>query len=108
MSITDIGNSCRTAEEAFSPAGAAICEDESNQVTDTARLWACYAKAGAGDISENELVKAYLPLVKTLAGRLAMTLPPHVDSQDIYSAGLVGLLQAIRQFDPGAGVRFEA
>ena len=36
-----------------------------------------------------------------------MTLPPHVDGEDLYSAGLGGLLSAIRQYDPTAGTAFE-
>ena len=57
---------------------------------------------------EEELVRRYLPLVKTVVGRLAMTLPPHVDMEDLYSSGLVGLLNAIRCFNPHAGSSFES
>jgi RNA polymerase sigma factor for flagellar operon FliA len=53
------------------------------------------------------LVHDYLPLVKNVVGRLAMTLPPHVDGEDLYSAGLSGLLNAVRQYDPTAGTAFE-
>jgi RNA polymerase sigma factor for flagellar operon FliA len=56
---------------------------------------------------ENELVKEYLPLVRQIVGRLAMTLPSHVDFDDLHSAGLVGLLQALRNYDPGCGTSFE-
>jgi len=54
------------------------------------------------------MVEEYLPLVKTVVGRLAMSLPPHVDSEDLYSSGLVGLLNAVRQYDPLAGSSFES
>jgi len=70
-------------------------------------LWLRYAKAGAGSPSENTLVRQYLPLVKTVVGRLAMTLPAHVNSDDLYSAGLVGLLNAVRRFDTKCGSSFE-
>ena len=63
-------------------------------------LWLRYAKSGAGSASENSLVEQYLPLVKTVVGRLAMTLPSHVNGDDLYSAGLVGLLNAVRRFNP--------
>jgi RNA polymerase sigma factor for flagellar operon FliA len=56
---------------------------------------------------ENSLVEEYLPLVKTVIGRLAMTLPSHVNSDDLYSAGLVGLLNAMRRFNPENGTSFE-
>jgi RNA polymerase sigma factor for flagellar operon FliA len=71
-------------------------------------LWRRYAKSGPGGTTENELIEQYLPLVKTVVGRLAMTLPAHVNSDDLYSAGLVGLLNAVRRFDPKAGASFES
>ena len=43
--------------------------------------------------TENALVQKYLPLVSAVMGRLAMTLPEHVDHDDLYSVGLIGLLQ---------------
>src|SRR5271156_2714356 len=70
-------------------------------------LWRRYAKSGPGSESENSLIEQYLPLVKTVVGRLAMTLPSHVNSDDLYSAGLVGLLQAVRRFDRKCGSSFE-
>jgi RNA polymerase sigma factor for flagellar operon FliA len=36
-----------------------------------------------------------------------MTLPEHVSHDDLFSAGLVGLLQALRNFDPAANTSFE-
>jgi RNA polymerase sigma factor FliA len=36
-----------------------------------------------------------------------MTLPDHVDHDDLYSAGLVGLLQALRNYDPACNTSFE-
>jgi RNA polymerase sigma factor for flagellar operon FliA len=70
-------------------------------------LWLRYAKSGPGSSSENSLIEQYLPLVKTVVGRLAMTLPAHVNHDDLYSAGLVGLLQAVRRFDAKCGSSFE-
>src|ERR1700677_1678931 len=70
-------------------------------------LWRRYAKSGQGGESENNIVKQYLPLVKAVVGRLAMSLPSHVNSDDLYSAGLVGLLNAVRRFNPGTGASFE-
>ena len=71
-------------------------------------LWQRYRVSGPGDSSEEELVKAYLPLVKTVVGRLAMTLPSHVGVEDLYSVGLIGLLNAVRQFNPAIGAPFES
>lgn len=60
-----------------------------------------------GSPMESEMVEKYVPLVKNVVGRLAMTLPPHVDGEDLYSAGLTGLLSAVRQYNPNAGTSFE-
>lgn len=73
-----------------------------------AELWHRYHATGPGDSSEEELVKKYLPLVKTIVARVAMTLPPHIETEDLYSAGLIGLLTAVRKFDPKTGSPFEA
>jgi RNA polymerase sigma factor FliA len=70
-------------------------------------LWHRYHRQGPGDSSENDLIKSYLSLVKTVIGRLAISLPPHVDMEDLYSAGLVGLLNAVRNFDAKRGTAFE-
>src|SRR5437764_6388043 len=70
-------------------------------------LWPSRGRVRPGSAMEEELVEKYLPLVKNVVSRLAMTLPPHVDGEDLYSAGLGGLLSAIRQYDPTAGTAFE-
>ena len=70
-------------------------------------LWRHYQKE-AGSRTENALVERYLPLVRYAVGRLAMTLPDHVDRDDLHSAGLVGLLQSLRNYDPSSGTSFES
>jgi len=57
--------------------------------------------------TENALVQKYQPLVSAAVNRLAMTLPEHVDHDDLYSVGLVGLLQALRNYNPACGTSFE-
>src|ERR1700759_1134199 len=69
-------------------------------------LWKRYHQQ-ADTHTENDLVQQYLPLVSAILGRLAMTLPDHVDHDDLQSAGLVGLLQALRNYDPSSGNSFE-
>ncbi len=76
-------------------------------VPKTNLLWPSRSRIRPGSATEAELVEKYIPLVKGVVGRLAMTLPPHVDGDDLYSAGLGGLLNAIRQYDPTAGTAFE-
>ncbi|HUA39682.1 MAG TPA: FliA/WhiG family RNA polymerase sigma factor [Candidatus Sulfopaludibacter sp.] len=69
-------------------------------------LWQRYHQR-ADSSTENALVEQYLPLVVAVLGRLAMTLPEHVSHEDLHSAGLVGLLQALRNFNPACGSSFE-
>ena len=56
----------------------------------------------------DELISRYAPLVKTIAGRLALKLPQHVSQDDLTSAGLMGLLDAIDRFDVEKGVEFKS
>ena len=69
--------------------------------------WPSARRIRPGSALEGELVEKYVPLVKNVVGRLAMTLPPHVDGEELYSAGLTGLLNAVRQYNPNAGTSFE-
>lgn len=57
--------------------------------------------------ARDDLVVRYAPLVKYVIGRMAISLPAAMDSDDVLSAGTVGLLHAIDRFDPDKGVRFE-
>lgn len=77
--------------------------------SDVPGLWRRYNSSSVSqdDRTEDELVKAYLPLVKTMVGRMAISLPSHVDTDNLYSAGLLGLLNAIRHFDLKKGTAFE-
>jgi RNA polymerase sigma factor for flagellar operon FliA len=75
-------------------------------VASSQELWQRYHRRAEADV-ENALVEKYLPLVSAVMGRLAMTLPDHVDHDDLYSTGLLGLLQAMRNYDPTCGTSFE-
>jgi len=57
--------------------------------------------------SRDELIIAHLPLVKYLVGRIVPQLPPHLDSQDLMSAAVIGLINAADRFDPTRGVLFK-
>src|SRR3974390_1246613 len=70
-------------------------------------LWKRYHQRGHQTAAENALIQKYLPLVRTVLGRLAMSLPDHVDQDDLNSTGLIGLLQALRNYNPGCGTSFE-
>jgi RNA polymerase sigma factor for flagellar operon FliA len=55
----------------------------------------------------NVLVEHYLPLVKYNAERIWARLPDGVDLDDLISAGIFGLMDAIESFDLDRGVKFE-
>jgi len=57
--------------------------------------------------SKNELLARFAPLVRHAVERVATTLPRNVDHEDLYSAGVLGLLDAHAKFDPRKGVKFE-
>ena len=63
------------------------------------KAWQSYSSQDhqGGDL-ENDLVKEYLPLVKTVVGRIAINLPAHIHQDELLSPGLVGLLNAIRKY----------
>jgi RNA polymerase sigma factor FliA len=56
--------------------------------------------------ARNRLAEAYLPLVKACAIRLKGHLPRTVELDDLYHAGVFGLMEAIRKYDPAQEVLF--
>jgi RNA polymerase sigma factor for flagellar operon FliA len=74
---------------------------------DGPELWRLYLHQSTAS-TENALVECYLPLVGSILSRLAGTLPDEVDREDLYSAGLLGLLTALRKFNPATGVPFDS
>ena len=66
------------------------------------------ALKGSNDASARDhLIIHYSPLVKYVAGRVAAGLPQSVDSADLVSYGMFGLIDAIEKFDLGLGYQFE-
>jgi len=59
------------------------------------------------ETARNCLMEHYLPIVKYTAERLHTKLPDEVDVDDLMSAGIFGLMDAIKAFDPARGVKFE-
>ena len=56
----------------------------------------------------DRLIGQYAPLVKTIAGRMALRLPQHISQDDLKSSGLMGLLDAIDKYDSEKGVEFKS
>jgi RNA polymerase sigma factor for flagellar operon FliA len=59
------------------------------------------------ELVRNFLMERYLDLVRYTAERMHMKLPAEVEVDDLMSAGLFGLMDAINAFDPDRGVKFE-
>jgi RNA polymerase sigma factor FliA len=57
--------------------------------------------------SRDTLVVSYAPMVRYIASRKVRELPSHCDLDDLASAGLVALMEAIDRFDPAKGATFE-
>ncbi|MCH8152461.1 MAG: FliA/WhiG family RNA polymerase sigma factor [Planctomycetota bacterium] len=74
--------------------------------TPVEEVWRRYKKAGSDEL-RNFLIEHYLHLVKSTAERMHMRLPGEVDVEDLMSAGLFGLMDAIDAFDLERGVKFE-
>ena len=65
------------------------------------------AKAATEFASSNELVVLHEPLVKRIAYHLMSRLPASVQADDLIQAGMIGLIEASRKFDPEQGASFE-
>ena len=63
--------------------------------------------ASKDEEARNSIIENFLPIVKYTAERLHTKLPDEVDVDDLISAGIFGLVDAVNAFDPGRGVKFE-
>ncbi len=70
------------------------------------KLWKKYKKTKSRLLRE-EVVRKYLYLVKYVAGRVAIGLPPNVEFNDLVSYGILGLFDAIEKYDVNQGNKFE-
>ena len=57
---------------------------------------------------QERLMMEHLPTVRYLARRIHERLPQHVEMDDLVSAGVLGLIDAFRKFDPGKKVQFRS
>lgn len=73
---------------------------------DLEAVWLEYKEQG-GQHLRNRLVEQYLALVRYLAERIIVKLPQNVEVDDLYSAGIFGLMDAIDGYDLERGVKFE-
>jgi RNA polymerase sigma factor for flagellar operon FliA len=67
------------------------------------RAWSTRRDTSARD----RLVLSYTPMVRYLAAKKVRELPAHCELDDLASAGLVALIEAVDRFDPAKGATFE-
>ncbi len=68
--------------------------------------WLRYQRDGNPE-TRAKLLKQYLPLVRNVAGRMAIGFPRSVELSDLINTGVIGLVEAFGNFDPERGVKFE-
>jgi len=78
-------------------------EDERTAVE---QLWVDYKTTSSRE-ARDRLIIHYSPLVKYVAGRVAVGLPQNIDQADLVSYGIFGLIDAIDKFDTNRNIKFE-
>ncbi len=64
---------------------------------------------GRGKAAERDaMILAHIPLVRMIASRICRRLPSHVDSEELTSVGILGLIDAVDRFDAARGTPFKA
>ena len=69
-------------------------------------LWKDFKATGDQRLRER-LILHYSPLVKYVAGRVGVGLPPNIEQADLVSYGIFGLIDAIEKFDLERAIKFE-
>jgi RNA polymerase sigma factor for flagellar operon FliA len=75
-------------------------------MSDIDALWVEFKESAAPE-ARDKLILHYSPLVKYVAGRISASLPQNVDTADLVSYGIFGLIDAIEKFDITRDIKFE-
>ncbi len=85
----------------------AVLPSNGTDASPQAAAWRAYQGVPtSGAVDEKDLIERYLPLVRNVVDRIKLTLPPHIDADDLYSVGVTGLIAAVRKFNPEQGNTF--
>ena len=71
-----------------------------------AEAWTEYKQHESGE-ARDRLILHFSPLVKYVAGRVAVGLPANIEQADLISYGIFGLIDAIDKYDQARGIKFE-
>lgn len=78
-----------------------------SEATDVVALaWTEYKDSGSS-AARDKLILHYSPLVKYVAGRVAVGLPSNIEQADLISYGIFGLIDAIDKYDQSRNIKFE-
>ncbi len=88
-------------------AAAEVAVREAPVREDIHEVWRAFKADPTSTALRNRLVEEYLPLVKYNGERIWARLPEGVELDDLISAGVFGLMDAIDAFDLTRGVKFE-
>ena len=69
-------------------------------------LWEEFRKTKSAKLRD-KFIRQYMPLVKYVAGKVAVGMPNSVEFDDLVGFGQFGLLDAINKYDPAKGVKFK-
>jgi RNA polymerase sigma factor for flagellar operon FliA len=83
-----------------------VGSEQGSKKPDYSLEWLRYQRNGDPE-SRAKLLRQYLPLVRNVAGRMAIGFPRSVELSDLINTGVIGLVEAFRNFDPARGVKFE-
>jgi RNA polymerase sigma factor for flagellar operon FliA len=86
--------------------GDSAAADKSVAEAALRELWESFKKTGEMALRER-LILHYSPLVKYVAGRVGVGLPPNIEQADLVSYGIFGLMDAIDKFDLERAIKFE-
>ena len=81
-------------------------DDVANNEAQLRQLWVDFKSTGDKAVRER-LILHYSPLVKYVAGRVGVGLPPNIEQADLVSYGIFGLIDAIEKFDLERAIKFE-
>ena len=70
------------------------------------KIWSSYKHSHDPEIRKGLIIQ-YLPLVRYVVDRLPLANLPSLSVEDLISSGIVGLIKALDNFNPGRGVKFQ-
>ncbi len=74
---------------------------------EVARIWDEFIQDRTNQCLRNTLIEHYMPMVKYIGDKVWSRLPDEVELDDLVSAGVFGLMDAIDAYDLSRGVKFE-